>query len=193
MWRGYDHAGYGPAARRHRVQGPSPWVPVTMLAVIVLITALPGYMRAPPWPAAYHHTEAVRRYSSSGGSRFPSAALWVPVLGVIALQFFATPRQHGYNGSRGGLYGARPGLDAISYDYYRRSSWWNPYYNPYNVHHRRGFVSTFMDYGGHWLLILLGIAVFAIVGASSSQTTLPPLFPVPLAPHSWGFPWSLFF
>lgn len=198
MWRGYD-AGYGPPgyrdARYHRAQGPSPWIPVTMLAVIVLITALP-YMRAP----AYYHTAAVsRRYSSSisSGGRFPSSALWIPVLGVIALQFFATPWQHGfYNGSRGGLHGARPGLDARSgaYDYYRRSrSWWNPYYNPYNVHHQRGFVSTFMDYGGHYLLILLGITVFSIVGASSSQAVPPPLIPVPLAPFSWGFPWNLFF
>lgn len=194
----------------YRTQGPSPWFPATILGVMVLITVMP-YMRRPEAAIAYHPATAVRT-----SSRFPSAALWIPVLSVIALQFFAGQWHHdGYGrpGYRSRSYGGVPGanairgggLDRMGADYYQAvaaaagwggTSWWprssssSSLWNPslrYNIHQQRGLVSTFMDYGGHWLLIVLGIALFTLVSASS----LPPTQAVPLAPLSWGFPWSL--
>lgn len=204
----------------YRHQGPSPWIPATILGVIVLITAMP-YIKAPDATIAYQ--TAVRC-----SSRFSGAMLWIPVLGVIALQFFAGQWYYGYGdgvgygrwGTRGEMYGGRlgyqsgaygrvpgayasrsGGLDRMTADYHRVrwGGWWpwsssssNPYIR-YDIHHQRGLMSTFMEYGGHWLLILLGIAVFTLVSASSLPYT-PAALPSPLAPHSWWcFPLSLFF
>jgi hypothetical protein len=176
---------YDPYRQLHRA-GPSPVVPATILGVISFMTAMP-YLRTPDMGYYGGHT-AVR------ASSFPMPLLWIPVVAVITLQFFgASDWYHGvYIGDR---YGARPSVGHQAYS--RGRGWWpwsswNYYpYNRYNTHQHRGLLSTFMDYGGHWLLILLGIAVFTLVSSSSAPTPRVPT--VPLAPRTLGFPWSWFF
>jgi len=178
--------------------GPSPWVPATILGIILLIVTVP-YMKTPDPTIAY---QTVRRAPS-----FPLPLLWIPVVAVIALQFFGGNRQYSYDsfgrpmmrpGAGGaGIYGGGPGgrygeggpmyagganryssrgfgADRMMPEYNRGwgGSWW-PWggsYNRYNTHQQRGLMSSFMDYGGHWMLILLGIAVFTLVGSSSSPS-----------------------
>ena len=61
-------------------------------------------------------------------------------------------------------------------------------YNRYNVNNNQSWLwTTFMEYGGHWMLIVLGIALFALVGSSSVQAAPGYASRSPLS-----FPWSLF-
>lgn len=174
----------------HHQAGPSPWVPATILGVIVLITAMP-YMRTADATRVYYRETVVR---ASRGSSFPMPLLWIPVVAAIALQFFGSSGwYHGvYVGDRG-AYGARPGGAA-------GGGWWamsglsrSQPYRRYNAHQQRGLLSTFMDYGGHWFLILLGVAVFTLVSSSSvaSSRRAARVRVVPMAPRRLGFPWSL--
>lgn len=214
-FRGYDPRGvYRPRDPRefehHRHSAPSPWIPATILGVVLLITGMP-YLKSPPEPPIAYQT--VMRTTSS----FPLPLLWIPVIAFLALQFFGGHWYHGYGddgygrpGIRGyGAYGAAPdayrsrGVGPYRMRAERYQGWggwwpwsspsWNTNYYGYNNHQQRGLMSTFMDYGGHWFLILLGIAVFTLVG-SSSLPTPPAVLPIPpLAPRTLGFPWNLFF
>ncbi|KAG0632112.1 hypothetical protein M758_1G304600 [Ceratodon purpureus] len=216
--RGYNNVGpalrgtrelYDPHRQLHRA-GPSAWGPATILGVILLITAMP-YMRTPDMATMAYYRQTAGRASSAS---FSLPLLWIPVVGFIALQFFGASDwyQGVYVGDR---YGARPGVGGSfggaamapggAYAAMSRggggwnwpwsgSSSLNQYNYRYNAHQHRGLLSTFMDFGGHWLLILLGIAVFTLVSSSSlpsvAASRVPP---VPLAPRMLGFPWSWFF
>lgn len=228
--RGYDPRGvYVPRDPREyeprRHQGPSPWIPATILGVILIITAMP-YTRsisAPDPMLAYQAAAAAAAAASRPSYNFPLPLLWIPVLAVIAFQFFGGGNWYDPDAYRFGMrgrggYPGRPGAyPAMAPGAYRNrglepnrgwgAGWWpwstpswdaNSRYN--NVNQQRGLLSLFMDYGGHWVLILLGIALFTLVGASSSVLPsavlpLPPaVLPIPpLAPQTLGFPWSLFF
>lgn len=209
----YDH-------RRHR--GPSPWIPATILGVILLITGMP-WMR---WSSSAVYTDPVIAYQAAAAAAavrpsysFPLPLLWIPVLAVIGFQFFGghLPYYEGYGfrgGRGGGVYGGRGAYRGDAYapgayrnrgvgpEYNRGWGGWWPWSAPswnennrYNNPQQRGLLSVFMDYGGHWFLILFGIAVFSLVSASaSSLPSAPAVLPVPpLAPQTLGFPWSLFF
>lgn len=223
--RGYDPRGaYVPRDPRdyepRRHHGPSPWIPATILGVILLITGMP-YTRsvtAPDPVLAYQAAAAAAAAASRPSYSFPLPLLWIPVLAIIAFQFFGghwyDPEGYGRFGMRGGRGGAmygRGAYPAMAPGAYRNrglerenrgwGGWW-PWSAPswdansrYNNNQQRGLLSMFMDYGGHWVLILLGIALFTLVGASPSVLPPPPaVLPLPpLAPETLGFPWSLFF
>lgn len=224
--RGYVPRGdYAPAPRefreyeQRRHQGPSPWIPATILGVILLVFGMP-YTRTVTSPDPLLAYQAAAAAAAAAASRpsysFPLPLLWIPVLAVIAFQFFGggnwyDPEGYGRFGMRGGRgYPGRPGAyPNMAPGAYRNreanrgwGGWWpwstpswdaNSRYN--NINQQRGLLSTFMDYGGHWVLILLGIALFTLVGASSTVLPAPPaVLPLPpLAPQTLGFPWSLFF
>lgn len=190
-------------------RGPSPWVPATILGIIILIATTP-YRRQPD-PAAIAYQTAVRPASS-----FPLPWLWIPVIAIIAIQFFGghrvytydrygrpVTRAHPYAASGGPVgYGVGSGYstrafgpDRMAPGYNRGGGGWgggwpwsrgNSYrYNPAE----RGLGSLFMDYGGHWMLILIGLAVFTLVGSSSAH----PHAAAAMAPQRLGFPWTLGF
>jgi len=157
-------------------RGPSPWVPATILGVILLIATTPYRMTADASPFAYQP------------SGFPPALIWIPVIAFLAIQFFGgSYRSYGYG---------RPGMRTAPYgggvaggygdSIYQpgRGQYSNGYYDHYNSPYDKGLVSSFTDHGGLWMLILLGIWLFSMVGAGSS--------PAAMTSSRYGFPWSLF-
>lgn len=164
-----------PNAREYYERGPSPWVPATILGVILLIATTPFRM-APDAAMAYQ--PALRP------AGFPTALIWIPMIVFLVIQFLGgsyRPYRNDRYGRplmRGGSFGRFGGYgDGMypggAYDNYNR------YNGPYN----RGVMSSFMDYGGHWVLILLGIWLFSLIGSGSA----------PLGgSRRYGFPWSLF-
>ena len=233
--RGYvPRGGYEPRDQRdpreyerYRPRGPSPWIPATILGVILLITGMPWMRSAStvypdPMLAYQAAAAAAARPAYRPSFSFPLPLLWIPVLAIIAFQFFGGSLPYyepgyGFRSGRGGAgygwgrgYRADPyapgayrnrglGPDRMGADYNRGWGGWWPWSTPswnegnrYNNHQNRGLMSLFMDYGGHWFLILLGIAVFTFVSASAHAA--PAVLPIPpLAPQTLGFPWSLFF
>jgi hypothetical protein len=180
-YRGYDPRGWyrsrdprNPGEYEHyRRPGPSPWIPATILGVVLLITVMP-YLRASEPTIAYTYQPAVRSPTSS----FPYALLWIPVVAVIALQYFSGNWYYGHGderfarfamrggggyGGRGGAYGRDPAANRGWGGWW---SWtapsWSPY-NRYNNQQQQGWMSMFLDYSGHWLLIFLGIVLFTLV------------------------------
>lgn len=165
------------------MRGPSPWVPAIILGVILLIATTP-YRMAPNVAMAYHPSQASRL------SNIPPALIWLPVIFFLLIQFFGgsyrpyrydrvgrpVMREASYGGGLAGGYGdggVYPGAGPypINYNRYRGGAYAD-----------RGVMSSFMDFGGHWLLILLGIWLFSLVGAGSA----------PASSSRFGFPWSLF-
>lgn len=162
-------------------RGPSPWVPATILGVILLIATTP--FRMTPDASQFG-------YQASG---FPSALIWIPLLLFLATLYFGgSSKSYGYGrqGMRAAPYGGGvaggygdsmypPGRDGYS----------NSYYDGYNnnSYYDQGLMSSFTDYGGLWMLILLGIWLFSMVGAGSS-----PVATTAMTSSRWGFPWSLF-
>jgi len=164
-------------------RGPSPWIPATILGIILFIATTP-YRMAPDVAMAYGHP--ARRSAS-----FPPALIWIPVIFFLVIQFFGGSYRP-YRYDRLG----RPGMRAASYGGglaggYGDAGVYPPYdnYNRFNVgpYADRGLMGSFMDYGGHWLLILLGIWLFSLVGTGSA-----PAHTAAIPPPRLGFPWSLF-
>ena len=213
------------AYQQHRHHGPSPWIPATILGVILLITGMPWMRTASTiYPDPVIAYQAAAAAAARPSYSFPLPLLWIPVLAIIGFQFFGGNWPYygdgyGFRGGRGAvpgaMYGGRGGYRGDAYapgayrnrgvdpEYNRGWGGWWPWSGPsgdennrYNNHQQRGLMSMFMDYGGHWFLILLGIAVFSLVSASASSlpSHAPAVLPVPpLAPQTLGFPWSLFF
>ncbi|KAG0554898.1 hypothetical protein M758_12G131600 [Ceratodon purpureus] len=170
-----------PAAYYERpTRGPSPWIPATILGIILLVATTP-YRMAPDVAMAYH--PAARRPANY----FPSALIWIPVIFFLLIQFFGgsyrpyrTDRlgmPPSYGGGVAGVYGDAGVYPGGPYDVNNIRYNGGPYAD-------RGVMGSFMDFGGHWLLIFLGIWVFSLVGVGSA--------PVNTATSRWGFPWSLF-
>jgi hypothetical protein len=152
-------------------RGPSPWVPATILVLILLIATTPFRM-GPDIAMAYN--PAARRPSF-----IPPALIWIPIIFLLLIQFFGGSYRPYRQDRLGRPYsgygdaGAYPG-GAYDVNYIRYNG--GPYAD-------RGAVSSFMDFGGHWLLILLGIWLFSLVGSGSAPAAMSPRL---------GFPWSLF-
>jgi len=155
-----------PYERGYYDRGPSPWVPATILGVILLIATTP--FRMAPDAAAMAYQPALRP------TGFPPALIWIPIIFFLVIQFFGGSYRPYHRNERfpynrtGMTYG----------EYYPGGAYDN--YNRYNGPYNRTFMSSFMDYGGHWVLILLGIWLFSLVGSG------------PYAGRRLGFPWSLF-
>nr|PNR53475.1 hypothetical protein PHYPA_007150 [Physcomitrium patens] len=148
-----------------RRPGPSPWIPATILGIIFLI-ASSSYRSALSPAVAYPPTRNPAAF-------IPPVLIWVPILLFLAAQFFGgTNRPHGYDHlgrplMRAGSYGGG-GMgeygDGLMYGD-----------GPYNRYRQRGpyakrdFMSSVMDYGGHWLLIFLGLWLFSLFGPRSAS------------------------
>lgn len=169
-----------PAAYYERpTRGPTPWIPATILGLILLIATTP-YRMVPDVAMAY---PPARRAAS-----FPPALIWIPVVFFLLIQFFGGSYRS-YRYDRLG----RPAMRTASYGGGVAGGYSDGYipgpYDRYNVDYYadRGLMSSFMDFGGHWLLILLGIWLFSLVGAGSA-----PIHTAAIPPPRLGFPWSLF-
>jgi hypothetical protein len=167
-----------PAYYERQMRGPSPWIPVTLLGIFLLVATAP-YRTVPDVAMAYHPA-AARRSATFG---LPPALIWIPVIILLLVQFFGggyssyynRPRPLSYGGVGFGDAGLYPGTGAFNDVNYIRYNG-GPYAD-------RGYVGSFMDFGGHWLLILLGIWLFSLVGPGSAPVNTV---------SRWGFPWSLF-
>lgn len=160
-------------------RGPSPWVPVTILGVILLIVTAP-YRSAPDVAAVGYPGAAIR--PAATGLGIPPALIWIPIICYVVTQFLGTgsPRAAAYYRNErfpfrnaGMAYGNGEYYPGGAYDDNQR----------YNGPHNRTYSSTFMDYGGHWLLIILGLWLFSLVTSPG---------PVAVGGRRVGFPWSMF-
>lgn len=178
-----SHSRFTAMARRGEYYegGPSPWVPATILGIILLIATTPFRMTFDS-PFAYRP------------SGFPPALIWIPVIAFLAIQFFGgsyrydrlgRPGMMTATGYGGGLAAGGHGNSGIYPP--GRGQYSNGYYDQYNGPYDKGLMSSFTDYGGFWMLILLGIWLFSMVGAG-----LTPAATAAMAPPRFGFPWSLF-
>lgn len=144
--------------------GPSPWIPATILGIILLVATTP-YRTAPDVAMAYDPRRQAMTTSFGG---LPPALIWIPVIIFLLVQFFGGSYRSWYYRPRvayGDVATVYPGVGEA--------------YNDVNYNARYNF-GSFMDFGGHWLLILLGIWLFTLVGPGSAPAS------------RWGFPWSLF-
>lgn len=150
-------------------RGPSPWVPLTILGVILLVVTTP--FRMGPDAAAMAYQPGLR--PSSG---LPTSLIWIPIIFFLVAQFFGGSsyrpnyrnERFPYN-NRGMTYGG---------EYYPGGAYDD--YNQFNGPYNRSFSSSFMDYGGLLVLIFIGIWLFSSIGSG------------PIGGRGYGFPWSLF-
>lgn len=161
-------------------RGPSPWVPATILGVILLIATTPFSLIPDASQFGYL------------ASAFPSALIWIPLLVLLATLFFGgNSKSYGYGrrGMRTAPYaGGLAGGYGDSMYPPDRGEYNNSYYGGYNNnYYDQGLISSFTDYGGLWMLILLGIWLLSMFGARS-----PPAATTAMTSSRFGFPWSLF-
>lgn len=164
------------------MRGPSPWVPATILGVILVIAVMP-YMSLPqPPPVVYQRSPS-----------FPLPLLLIPVVLFILAQWLSgSPWRPGFRpgshnrpysswGSRSFPSGGKPRVMPWWQQQQQRAGWpwWRPSAGPAGYGYRdannmyygnnqnwtSGVWRGLMDYSGHWLLILLGFALFAIVSS----------------------------
>lgn len=161
-------------------RGPSPWVPVTILGVILLIATTPSRMASDAAAVGYPV-----RPSASGG--IPPALIWIPIICYVVTQFLGTgsSRAAAYNRNerfpfRNVGAGVGAGMTYGNGEFYPGGAYDD--YNRYNGPNYWTYSSTFMDYGGHWILIILGIWLFSVVTSPGSIA----------GGRGLGFPWSLF-
>jgi len=174
-----------PSTREMR--GPSPWVPATILGVILIIAVMP-YMSLPqPPPVVYQRSPS-----------FPLPLLLIPVVLFILAQWLSgSPWRPGgrpgsYNrsysswGNRSFPSSGKPRVMPWWQQQQQRAGWpwWRPSAGPAGYGYRdannmyygnnqnwtSGVWRGLMDYSGHWLLILLGFALFAIVSSGWMAT-----------------------
>ncbi len=171
---------FRPSTREMR--GPSPWVPATILGVILVIAVMP-YMSLPqPPPVVYQRSPS-----------FPLPLLLIPVVLFILAQWLSgSPWRPGFRpgsynrsypswGNRSFAPGGKPRVVPWWQQQQQRAGrpWWRPSAGPAGYGYRdannmsygnnqnwtSGVWRGLMDYSGHWLLILLGFALFAIVSS----------------------------
>ncbi len=174
-------------------EGPSPWVPVTILGVILVIIVLP-----------FSRPEPAIAYQAPRQGGFALPLLWIPVLLIVLFQWMTGSRPELYGGRH---YGASSrealGLAAGPPGYYNsragiggpwspvaRSSW-NEYHRQNNYSVGNLLWTSFMDVGGHWLLIFVGIMFFSMM--VGSRTAYGAAGPTYATTPAFSFPWSLFF
>lgn len=140
-------------------RGPPPWVPAIILAFVLLVAI--AYKEAPK-PTMQCRSVSYHPPKEKPAPFLPSL-MWVPIAILLWFQFFA-------GNSRSPVYGR---LGASE----RRIG---ASYGPggplvyCNIHHARnrnnqpGTMSILLDYGAHWLLLLLGIWLYTSFGGESS-------------------------
>jgi hypothetical protein len=147
--------------------GPSPWVPATILGVVLIIAVLP-YMALPQPPVVYQKSPS-----------FPLPLLLIVVVLFVLAQWFSGPPSFGRSYSQGNrsFSPGAPRRMVWPQQQQQQRAWpwsrpggygqWdaNDRYAGYNQSWTSDILRSFMDYSGHWLLILLGFALFAMVGS----------------------------
>ncbi|CAK9219041.1 unnamed protein product [Sphagnum troendelagicum] len=194
--------------RSRMAEGLSPWVTATILGIILLITTLPYSSRpgAPVLAIAYQSAPPIK--AAYSGSLFLLRLLWLPVLLIVLFEWFIPAGSW----KRSGQFHAVDGYGRPAYSYADRtalraapaynsrggSSWsrsryerpsWTAYHKQNNYTVQNWFWTSFMEFGGHWVLIFLGIMVFSIVVGWWSTAYY---YAVPSSTYAFSFPWSLF-